>query len=79
MKEVEADRLAAWATGLGVGLIGLMLTWLIGDRIAEMLWGSPTGPIVAFTAAIVVGTISTVVAGRRLSRSSEQEGELRDP
>lgn len=71
MREVRADHLAAWATGLGVGLIALMLTWLVGDRIAEMLWGAPTGPIVAFTASLVVGTISTVVAGRRLSRTAD--------
>jgi preprotein translocase subunit SecD len=34
-----------------------------------MLWSSPTGPIVGFAAALIVGAITTVVAGRRLSRA----------
>lgn len=69
MRRLDADHVAAWATGFGVGLVALMLTWLVGDRIAEMLWSSPTGPIVGFAAALIVGAITTVVAGRRLSRA----------
>jgi hypothetical protein len=60
--------MAAWATGAGIGLIVLMLTWLIGNRLTGLIWDPPVGPVVAFAGAIGVGTAVAVFAGRRLSR-----------
>ncbi len=64
----RADAVAAWATGTGVGLIALMLTWLVGRRVAALWWGPPLGATVAFGAALGVGLAVTVVAGWRLLR-----------
>lgn len=63
-----ADRVAAWATGTGIGLIAYMLTWLIGNRLSGLLWDPPVGPTVAFAAAIAVGVTTAVLSGRRLVR-----------
>jgi hypothetical protein len=68
MSASGADRVAAWATGSGIGLIALMLTWLIGNRLAAMVWGPPVGPTVALVGAILVGTVTAVIFGRRLAR-----------
>lgn len=66
------DGVAAWAVGLGVGLIALMLTWIVGNRIAMVVWDAPVGPTVAFIGAIVVGIVATVVAGIQLARSGRR-------
>jgi len=63
-----ADRVSARATGVGVGLLVLMVTWLIGNRIVGLVWGPPVGPSVAIVAATVAGTVTTLVVGRRLTR-----------
>jgi hypothetical protein len=68
-----ADRLAAWATGIGIGLIALMVAWLIGSRLAGLVWGPPLGPIVAFLGAIVVGAATAVISGQRLARRAMGE------
>ena len=68
----HADEVAAWAVGMGVGLIALMLTWIVGNRIAMVVWDAPIGPTVAFIGAILVGIVATVVAGIRLVRSSRR-------
>lgn len=68
MSAERADRVAAWATGSGIGLMGLILIWLIGNRITALIWDPPMGPAVAFVAAILVGIVTTVVAGLRLAR-----------
>jgi hypothetical protein len=49
-----------------------MLTWIVGNRIAMVVWGAPVGPTVAFVGAILVGIVVTVVAGVRLVRSGRQ-------
>ncbi|HEV8681419.1 MAG TPA: hypothetical protein VGS09_01400 [Actinomycetota bacterium] len=64
----RADRVAAWATGSGIGLIALMVTWLIGNRLAAVIWDPPVGPTVAFVGAILVGAVTAVLSGRRLAR-----------
>lgn len=66
---IRADRVSAWAVGVGVGLIAMMLTWLIGNRVATLAWDPPVGPTVALIAAIVVGMLATSIAGVRLDRS----------
>jgi hypothetical protein len=65
----HADGVAAWAVGIGVGLIALTLTWIVGNRIAMAVWDAPAGPTVAFIGAILVGIVATVIAGIRLVRS----------
>jgi hypothetical protein len=64
----RSDRVAGWATGAGIGLIALMVTWLVGSRLAVLVWDPPVGPIVAFGGAVVIGILTTFIAGRRLSR-----------
>jgi hypothetical protein len=68
----RADGVASWAVGIGVGLITLMLTWIVGNRIATVVWDTPVGPTVAFVGAILVGIVATVVAGIRLVRSGRR-------
>jgi len=63
----DPDVMAAWATGIGIGLIAHMLTWLIGNRLTALIWEAPVGPIVAFSLAIVVGIAISIVAAKRLA------------
>jgi hypothetical protein len=67
-ESVWADRVAAWITGLGVGLIAMMLTWLAASRLAALVWSPPVGPTVAFVGAIVVGLAVSVWWAVRLDR-----------
>jgi len=75
MSRAAADQLAAWTTGLGVGLVALMLTWLVGHRLAGLIWDPPTGPIVGLGTAMLVGVTTTLIAGRRLSQTVAEEDE----
>lgn len=68
----RADDVTAWAVGIGVGLIALMLTWIVGNPIAMVVWDTPVGPIVAFVSAILVGIVVAVAAGVRLVRSGRR-------
>ncbi|MCD6021809.1 MAG: hypothetical protein K0R20_1519 [Actinomycetia bacterium] len=70
MSRATAETVAAWATAAGIGLLVFMIGWLIGQRIADLIWDRPTGPIVALGTASLVGAIMTVMAGRRLSRAA---------
>jgi len=62
----KADRVSAWAIGIGVGLIALQLTWLVANRLATLIWGVPVGPTIALAAAFVVGITVSVIVGKRL-------------
>lgn len=66
------DRMAAWVVGVGVGLIALMVTWLVGNRLAGLVWGPPFGPTVAFVSAILSGIVVSVVMAVRLDRSQRR-------
>jgi hypothetical protein len=44
MSRDRADRVAAWATGSGIGLMALMVTWLIGNRLAALAWDPRWAP-----------------------------------
>jgi hypothetical protein len=68
MRRATAETVAAWATAVGIGLLVFMIAWLIGDRVADLIWDRPTGPVVALGTASLVGAIMTILAGRRLSR-----------
>jgi hypothetical protein len=69
----RADRVAAQATGVGVGLLAFMITWLIGARVTDQIWGPPSSAVVALVTSVVVGIAVTVVAGRRLVRRQVSE------
>ena len=64
----RSEIVAARAVGIGIGLLVLMVVWLIGDRVAGLMWEPPVGPTVAFLGAIAVGVATAIVAGARLSR-----------
>jgi hypothetical protein len=66
----RADFVAAWAIGIGVGLIILQLTWLIANRIAGIFWAPPAGPTIAFATAVAAGLITAIIAGRRLAHKA---------
>ena len=63
----RADSVSAWAVGIGAGLIGLQLTWLVANPSASIVWESPTWPTVAFLTAVVVGFSTAVLVGHRLA------------
>jgi apolipoprotein N-acyltransferase len=62
----RSEVVAAQGVGVGIGLIALMLTWLVGSRIAGLVWEPPVGPVVAFLAAIMVSLLTSIVFARRL-------------
>ena len=66
---IRADRVSAWAVGVGAGLIATMLTWLVANRLTALAWDTPVGPIVALIAAFVAGLLTTCITGVRLDRS----------
>jgi cytochrome bd-type quinol oxidase subunit 2 len=66
----RADRIAALATGVGVGLITFMLTWTIAARITERMLDTPTSAYVAMVFALITGAVVTTLASRRLSNTS---------
>ena len=63
----RADRVAARATGVGVGFLALMITWLIGARVTAQIWGPPSSAVVALAIAVVVGILAAVVSDRRFA------------
>ncbi|MEE8330945.1 MAG: hypothetical protein V3R84_04160 [Acidimicrobiia bacterium] len=65
----RSDRIAAIATGIGTGLIVLMVAWLIVNRIAAIFWEAPVGPVVAIAVAMLGAIGTAIVVGSRLVRS----------
>lgn len=63
----RADQVAAWATGVGIGVAVFMLTWLVANRVTDLLWAPPIAPIVAITVATVTGIVTSIRQGWRLS------------
>ena len=68
----RAEIVAARAIGVGIGFIVLMVTWLVGNRVAGLFWDPPTGPTVAFVSAIVAGVATALVTGSRLAARVRQ-------
>lgn len=73
--DARADRVAARATGVGVGLLAFMISWLVGARVTEQLWGPPSSAVVAMAIAVAVGIVVSVVAGHRLVRRQHSESQ----
>jgi len=61
----RADRISARVTGIGVGLITLMVIWLISARIMERIFTTPTGAYAAMALAVTAGVAVSVVMARR--------------
>jgi hypothetical protein len=70
MSGETADLVAARVTGIGIGLVVFMVTWLVGNRLTGLIWDAPVGPVVAMVTAIAAGTLVAVLAGRRLTAST---------
>ena len=68
----RADRVSAWMVGVGIGLITLMLTWLVGNRLTALVWEAPVGPTIAFAGAILAGITVSLVMAVRLDRSQRR-------
>ncbi|MEO6143767.1 MAG: hypothetical protein ABIP19_07300 [Dermatophilaceae bacterium] len=67
-RDARADRIAARATGVGVGLLVFMVLWLVGARVTAQIWGPPSSAVVAMVIAVFVGILVAVFAGNRLVR-----------
>ena len=65
----RADLIAAWAVGVGAGLLTLMIAWLVANRVLGLVLEAPEGPTVALIAAFVLGLITTAVVGQRCVRT----------
>ena len=72
MSGERADRLAAWATGWGIGFLVLMVAWLVGNRVAGILWDPPVGPAVAIVGAALLAAATGAFAARSLARRVSQ-------
>lgn len=68
----RADRVAAYATAVGIGLITFMVTWTIGARITERILDRPMSAYVAMVAALITGAVVALVASRCLGRADQQ-------
>jgi len=74
--DTRADRVAARATGVGVGVLAFMIAWLVGARVTELIWGPPSSAVVAMAIAVAVGILVAIVANRRLVRQQLTETQL---
>lgn len=71
--DARADRVAARAIGVGIGLLAFVIAWLVGARVTEQLWGPPSSAVVAMAIAVATGIVVSVVAGHRLVRRQVSE------
>jgi hypothetical protein len=62
------DRVAAWATGIGIGFAVFIIAWTVLNRLTGLWMPAPEGPIVALIGAIVAGSSVGSERGRTLSR-----------
>lgn len=69
----RADRVAAWATGAGVGAVAFMITWLVGNRLASWLMGPPAGPTAALVTAALAWVGVGLALGHRLARNTRAD------
>lgn len=71
--DIRANRIAAQATGVGVGLLAFMVAWSFGSQITTHMWGAPWGALVAMATALLAGVVTTVAMWRRLVRTQLKE------
>ncbi len=64
----RADIVGAWATGIGIGTMVFMLTWLVANRVTGLFMEVPQAPITAMALAVTLGTAVSAWQGRRLAR-----------
>jgi phosphate/sulfate permease len=65
----RADKVAAVATGVGIGLMAFMVTWTVGARVTERMLERPTSAYVAMATAILLGLLVSGIAAWRLLRT----------
>jgi hypothetical protein len=63
----RSEIVAAQGIGVGIGLIVLMATWLVGNRVAGLIWEPPVGPTVAILAAVAAGIVASITFAHRLA------------
>jgi len=68
----RSEVVAAQGVGVGIGLLALMVTWLVGSRLVELVWEPPVGPVVALSAAVVVGIVTSIAFARRLAERARR-------
>lgn len=71
--DLRANRIAAQATGVGVGLVTFMVVWTFGSQITTHMWGPPWGALVAMATALLAGVVTTVAMWHRLVRTQLKE------
>lgn len=71
--DIRANRVAAQATGVGVGLLVFMVVWTFGSQVTTHMWGPPSGALVAMGIALLMGVVATITTWRRLVRTQRQE------
>jgi len=63
----SADRVYAWATATGEGLVAFMVTWLVSARLMEMVLPEPLAANTAMAVAGAIGALIVSVEGLRHS------------
>lgn len=72
-RDARADRVAARATGVGVGFLTFMVVWLAGARVTERIWGPPSSAVAALVISVAAGILAAVISSRRLLRRQHAE------
>lgn len=66
------DRVSAWATGIGIGALAFMISWLVLNRLLGMWLPIPAAPVAALISAVVIGGGTAWQRGRALSHRAPQ-------
>jgi len=69
------ERVAGWATGIGIGFAVFIVTWIVLNRLTSLWMTVPEGPIVALATAVLAGIWVGVARGKTLSRSAALTSE----
>jgi hypothetical protein len=66
------DRVSAWATGVGIGALAFMISWLVLNRLFGMWLPIPAAPVAALISAVVIGVSTAWQRGNALSHRAQQ-------
>jgi hypothetical protein len=66
------DRVSAWATGVGIGALAFMMSWLVLNRLLGMWLPNPAAPVAALISAVAIGGGTAWQRGRALSIQASQ-------